>query len=104
MAIFQDIQLTNPQGDLKISHGDFIIAPSDEQHIFDIINDNPGEWQQFPNIGVGLNQYINGSNLSILAQNIKIQLQSDGYSVGNIQIALNQSTSQLNVNPNASRL
>lgn len=90
--------LLNSNGDLLIKNGDFVIGPSDNQHIKDIINSNPGDWQEFPTVGVGIDSYINGSDLYELNQNIKLQLGNDGYDVNKININYDYSTATYNVN------
>jgi len=98
MAQAQDFLLNTITGDLKISNGDFQIGLSDLQHIRDIISANQGEWQEFPNMGVGIDNYIDGSNLYQLNQNINIQLENDGYTVDSVNINYNQVTGVYSVN------
>ena len=91
MATAQDLQLIpvtdalgNPVGDdLLIRNGDFVIGPSDEQHIQDILNAFPGWWKQFPNLGVGIFQYLNGPSTQqqTIKRSVTVQLESDGYRV-----------------------
>ena len=54
-----DFQLIN--NDLTIVNGDFAIAESDNQHLYDIINSFPGWWKEFPQVGVGIQNYVNSS-------------------------------------------
>jgi hypothetical protein len=76
----QDIGLVG--NDLMIADGDFVIALSDDQHIIDTINAFPGWWKENPPDGVGALQYLNSSGQEQTIQRaVKIQLQSDGYSV-----------------------
>ena len=98
--IYNDILLETLDGDIQFVNGDFATGDSANQNTFDIINDNAGEWKQYPNLGVGIDQYINGSDISILSQNVKIQLKSDGFSVGLVNITFDQSTNKMNINPN----
>lgn len=98
MAVRQDIALLD--NDLIIQDGDFVIADSDQQHIEDTINAFPGWWKENPQDGVGAIAYISSSgNLQQLARDIKLQLQSDGYTVGNPQISFVDG--QLKINPDA---
>ena len=80
---FQDFQLDD-DGDLNIQNGDFVTAPSDVQHVEDIINSFIGEWKQYPILGVGLLQFLNSENPQQASTNIKQQLQSDGYSLQSV--------------------
>ena len=100
----QDLLLTSLEGDLKIgNNGDLVIGLSDDQHIHDIIHDEPGEWHQFPTVGVGLENYQFGPvNTNILQQNIRMQLIKDGY-VCSPQVSYSYQTGLLTVNPRAYR-
>lgn len=81
--------------------GDFVIGPSDEQHIQDTINAYPGWWKQYPADGVGVRDYLNSTRQTqSLSRAIKMQLQADGYSVGNPSIQF--SNGKLTINPDAS--
>jgi hypothetical protein len=85
MAQAQDIQLKD--NDLVILNGDFVIGYSDQQHIEDIINDNVGNWKQYPTCGVGIKQYQASSGQEqIIERLIKLQLQNDGYNVDNLRV------------------
>lgn len=85
MAQAQDIKLEN--NDLVIINGDFDISFSDQQHIEDIINDNVGNWKQYPTCGVGIKQYQASSGQEqIIERLIKLQLQNDGYNVDNLRV------------------
>lgn len=106
MAIFTDLLQNTLDGDLWIKNGDFITGPSDSQNIYDIIDSAPGDWKQFPSIGVNLNFYSNITalnHLNTLQLNIKNQLIADGFNAKLSKITFDQSTSKLNINPNAYR-
>lgn len=91
-------------GDLVFSNGDLVIADSDEQHIQDTIIAHQGWWKQYPADGVGLYKYLNGSaSTQLISQNIKMQLQLDGYYVSpnpSVQFV----NGKLTINPNAKRI
>ncbi len=82
-----DFQLTN--NDLTITEaGDFAIAESDNQHLYDIINSFPGWWKEFPQVGVGIISYVNSSGKQQeLSRNILVQLEADGYTVNNLIVS-----------------
>lgn len=75
-----DLRLDS-DGDLFISsNGDFVIAPSDEQHIQDNIHASPNSWKQFPDIGVNIDSYVNGSfDKQTLEKKIRLNLLADQY-------------------------
>jgi hypothetical protein len=85
MALNQDLALDN--NDIAVLDGDFYIAESDQQHIIDTINAFPGWWKEYPADGVGLMSYSKApTDLQELARSIKLNLQSDGYSVENPKV------------------
>lgn len=78
---------TNIDHDVEFSNGDFIIDYSDSTHIQDIIESFPGEWKEFPTLGVGLMQYLNSSGKEQELKNeIKRQITADGYSIDTLTI------------------
>lgn len=100
MADSLDIALLN--NDLLIVDGDFAISLSDEQHIVDTINAFPGWWKENPPDGVGIMQFENSSGQEQTIQRlVKIQLQSDGYSVSNPVASIVNDV--LTIQPNATK-
>lgn len=97
MATSRDIKIED--SDLYFYNGDFSIWESDQQHVEDIISENLGAYKKFPNVGVGIYSYLNGSGVSgILSNEIRKQLSQDGFGVVNIDI-----DSNFNVNIDAIR-
>jgi hypothetical protein len=87
MAIFKDI-ITDNDSDLNISNGDLLISESDSQHIDHILTANKGHFKQNPLIGAGIIEFINNSaSEQEIRQRIKLQLESDGFSVRQIKIS-----------------
>lgn len=90
-------------GDLVIKDGDFVIAPSDQQHIEDIIQAQPGWWKEFSQVGVGIDDYQQSTGkMAEIASKIKLQLQADGYIVENPNIT-QAPDGTLTIQPNAYR-
>lgn len=88
--ISQDLQLDST-GDLKIENGDFVVGPSDFQHIKDLINSFPGWWKQFSSVGVGARQYIGSTGMQqTLQRAVQLALQGDNYT--NISITYTNGT------------
>jgi hypothetical protein len=86
MAIFKDI-ITDNDSDLNISNGDLLISESDSQHIDHILTANKGHFKQSPLIGAGIIEFINNSaSEQEIRQRIKLQLESDGFSVRQVKI------------------
>lgn len=104
MAAFKDIKLDS-KGDLFIDPltGDLAIDYSDQNHIQDIIESTVGSWKEFPALGVGIKQYQGSAGKEQqIQQIISLQLQSDGYQVGQTTVYYNQ-TGALEIDPNATR-
>jgi hypothetical protein len=102
MAANLDILLNN--NDLVFENGDFVIGESDQQHIADTINAFPGWWKEDPADGVGIFQYLNsGGQEQAIARSIKINLQSDGYQVGNPNVTTDLAGS-MTIDPQANKI
>ena len=87
---------------LEIVDNDVVWEISDEQHIEDTINASPGWWMENFSDGVGIRSYLNSSGQDqILARQIKIQLESDLYTVSDSQVSFD-SSGRLVIQPNAS--
>lgn len=87
---FQLLPDGNGNDDLFIDPvtGDFVIVASDQQHIEDTIAAFPGWWMQYPADGVGARAFLGSSGqIQNLARQIKLQLQSDGYTVKNPKVS-----------------
>lgn len=98
----KDFLLTNPDGDLSFKNGDLNIGFSDDQHIYDIIQDNPGDWKENPTVGVGVIQYVNSKDTYKLFQEINSQLIDDGYTIDELIVDID-GNDKLNITPNAVR-
>jgi hypothetical protein len=85
------------------NNGDFAIGDSEKQHISDIIYTAPGWYKEFPSVGVNIQQYLSGAGISDdLNRNLKLQLQSDGYSVTTAKFI--QNGENLILDTNATRI
>lgn len=95
-----DIQLDGTN-DLEVVNNDLVYDISDEQHIEDTINASPGWWKENFTDGVGIRSYLNSDGRQqVLARAIKIQLESDLYTVTNPVIQFD-SNGRLIIQPNA---
>lgn len=96
-----DIQFDNTN-DIEIVNEDIVWDISDEQHIEDTINAFPGWWQENFSDGVGVGDFLNSDGQEqILARLIKLELESDLYTVDNPSISF-LPDGQLSIQPNAS--
>ena len=104
MAIPRTDIATDINAELIFKNGDLTIDFSDEQHIQDTINAIPGFWKEFPLDGVAVIRYINSpGGGQLLAREIKVELESDGYTVNNPVIEFS-TNGKLNIYPNANRI
>lgn len=77
--------LQDENGDLLIDPitMDFVIGPSDKQHVADILKAVPGWFKKFPLVGFDPYQDLNSSpSISEVNQRATVQLQADGYVKG----------------------
>lgn len=84
--MIQDILLTN-DGDVDFSGGDISMATTERatgQHKRDILMASPGDFKEFPRLGVGAVEYIQGDTEMFL-RDVRKQMQADGITV--IQVA-----------------
>ena len=66
-------------GDLVIESGDFAIADDSRlQETRAILVTSPGNWKQFPLVGVGEDAFIEGPITAELRRTIALQMQADG--------------------------
>lgn len=87
MAEAIDIRLDENE-DIKIDTGDFDLTESDTRHIEHILKSHKGHWFEFPLLGVGILDELNGSNSrQELKQNIRRQLVFDNYTVKEILLS-----------------
>jgi hypothetical protein len=83
MAENTDI-LVDDTGDIACENGDFVIGPSDDQHVQDLILASPGDYKESPMLGVGIINTLNGKLDGAMKRKIRINLEADGYKVNSI--------------------
>ena len=76
--------------DLEIKDGDWVVGNSDQQGIEFILRARPGHFYQFPTLGIGIDANKMGTvNKQALRQNIRQQLNSDGYRINKLDVGGN---------------
>lgn len=103
MADFLDIQVDD-EGDIIVDKNtsDVLIEFSDRDHIADVAVAYPGEWKQYPFVGIGIGAYEKISNpVPRLLSTSRLQYEADGY-ICNPKAALDTS-GNLVFNPQAFR-
>jgi hypothetical protein len=82
--------LLDEDNDLKIVNGDFVIGPSDMQHVEHILVAHPGEYKEHPQVGIGIERYLKSTGQQQnLKREIRIQLAFDGYQNPDIELSEN---------------
>lgn len=84
-------------GDLLIQNGDFVIGESDNQHQLDILLAEKGEFKEFPEIGVGIQEMLSDDDFVEFLIEAKKNLEYDGMNINNIEFTENGS---LNIDGN----
>lgn len=88
-TVVYDLKFDN-DGDIVIENNDLVIEESDYYHIFDILYSVPGWWKKYPLIGFDPYKYLNSrASSQVLKNEATKQLQSDGYKVNVLDIAMN---------------
>lgn len=84
MELVKDILIND---DIGFKNGDLVVGESDQQHVEHIISIKPGQFYQFPTLGVGIADQVKGSiNRQSLKQKIKVNLESDNYRINKIEV------------------
>ena len=85
MAKQNDI-LLDEEGDLLIQNGDFAIGDNEFFHIKTIVEAAKGWWKQYPYLGSNIIASINGEINQAKIQEIRLNLESDGFKVKKIKV------------------
>lgn len=84
--------------------GDFVLAPSDPQHVEDILRSAPGWWKNSPTTGANISVLLKGKiDIQKIENTIKTQLEADGYQVGRPSITKDANGKYI-ISPNAERI
>ncbi len=102
--VAQDFKMVDNDLYIDPKTGDFVIGPSDNQHIQDILESEPGWWKQFPLVGAGLRRLLKSKFTVQSTEAIsKQQLEGDGYQVARPKISIDPN-GNARVTPNATRI
>lgn len=86
MAEVYDI-LDGPDGDLAFAGGDLAWGESTLQHQNDLLVAVPGEYKQYPFVGVGLTRsLLDEESPAALKRRIQRELERDGQRVSRLQV------------------
>jgi hypothetical protein len=78
--------LLDTNGDLSFQNGDLKTGYSDNLHQEHILIANKGEYREFPEIGVAIEQIINDDDYMSVLIDAKKNLEYDGMKINNIKI------------------
>ncbi len=78
--------LLGEDNDLLFENGDFVIGNSDKQNQKLIIVSGKGDYKAHPEVGVGIEGYLNDESLTPLLIEIKKQLEYDGMKINDVFI------------------
>ena len=90
--------LTDSGGDIEISNGDFICGFSDLQHQEHLLVAQKGDIKEKPGVGVGIENFINGSDMDGFLSEVKSEFIKDGMTVNKLDF--NEATGDLNYDAN----
>ena len=86
--------LTGNNGDLQIVGNDLQAGYSDEQHKEHLLISQPGQIKEDVSIGVGIEDFLNDSDISGMLAKVREQFEKDGMEVNSI--SFNEQTGDLN--------
>ena len=91
-----DITFTD---DIEIVNGDLDISYSDNQHVEHILEANPGQFYQYPDVGYGVYKRLNGSiDIPTEKKLIKQAIENDNYTMPSDGINIDPSTGKFDIN------
>lgn len=74
--------LVDDNEDVVFANGDFLVGSSDQQHVKHILKADKGHYRQWPLLGVGMLDYVNGAvEPEVIRQTIRTNLRNDNYNV-----------------------
>jgi hypothetical protein len=77
--------LTNTEtGDLHIANNDLVIGRSNEQHQEHLLIAQKGSVKRKPDVGVGIENFLNESDIDEMMREIRFQFEKDGMIVERI--------------------
>jgi len=81
--------LLDEDGNLRIENGDFVVGDATDQNIQEIITAHKGEFKEFPEIGVGIEDMLNEDDYSEMLIEIKKNLEYDGMTLSELRFLEN---------------
>lgn len=72
--------------DLITQNGDFVVGDTTRQHQGLLFISQPGEWRQYPLVGVGAKDFLNDDRVAEMATEIQKQFEADGMVVTKVTV------------------
>lgn len=82
--------LKDNTGDMLMANDDLVIGTSDLQHQEDLILDEKGSIKQYPEAGVGAQEFLEGEDDGGLLREISLQFTADGMDVKKLGVVDNK--------------
>lgn len=77
--------------DIWIENGDLVVGDSDQQDVELILDAHPGEWRQWPLLGMGISQYLNmPADLARIQRDAAAALRYDGFQKTTLRVVAGQ--------------
>ena len=77
--------LVNTNNGIIVENGDLLIGFSDLQHQEHILLSQKGAYKASPDVGVGIEDFINGGELDEMLDMVKVEFEKDGMAVTRIE-------------------
>lgn len=77
----KDILLDAGSADVKIDNGDFVVDESDGQHQEHLLVFQKGALKDEPQVGVGIENYLNDDDVDAMLRELRSQFENDGMAV-----------------------
>lgn len=89
----KDFLVNTETGDLKISNKDLVVGWSNDQHHEHLLIAQKGSIKQFPDTGVGIENFLNDSGIDEMLREIRFQFEKDGNNLK--ELSFNEQTGDL---------
>lgn len=85
MTEVTDILFDQTTGDIACKNGDFVIGDATYQHQADLLMAKEGEYKQSPNVGIGIDNFLNDEDPTEMLRKIRMQFVKDGMVISRLK-------------------
>ena len=93
--------LLDTNNDVTLLNGDLNIGISEGQHLEHLLIAQKGSVKQFPDTGVGIENYLNESEIDDMLREVRYQFEQDGLTVNAVAYDETQSNLTYDANYNS---